>query len=187
MTRTESRFANFKFTRNEILFDRSLWSSYNHLPSFAHAARLPQRESLNFRQFPCYDLREISRGESSTIATRHLQHHFSNFSPDSPGLPLDHHKQRVGRASVPTGDMSSSSLLDAYSPNSKVWFPDKEKGWISGHVATRTIDGDQVKFGFVDDNGKVSLQFKGKGGIPGERAALGQDGQTGSSTSHPTI
>jgi len=83
--------------------------------------------------------------------------------------------------------MSSSSLLDAYSPNSKVWFPDKEKGWISGHVATRTIDGDQVKFGFIDDNGKVSPSiplFKGKGGIPGERAALGQDGQTGSSQSH---
>ncbi|GAA5903549.1 myosin 2 [Sporobolomyces salmoneus] len=51
---------------------------------------------------------------------------------------------------------SSSSLVDAYSINAKVWFPDKEQGWISGHVTARAIEGDQVKLEFVDDKGKES-------------------------------
>lgn len=58
---------------------------------------------------------------------------------------------------------SSSSLVDAYSVNAKVWFPDKEQGWISGHVTSRTIEGDQVEFGFVDDKGKVSPPLKRDG------------------------
>ena len=69
--------------------------------------------------------------------------------------------------------MSSSSLLESYVKDARVWFPDKEKGWLSGHVSTRAIEGDQVKFGFIDDNGKASPLFrcsKGVGGVSGERA-----------------
>lgn len=70
--------------------------------------------------------------------------------------------QRAGRASVPvSGSMSSSSsLVDAYSVHAKVWFPDKEQGWISGEVTSRTIEGDQVKLAFVDDKGKVRIPLR---------------------------
>ncbi|GAA5890383.1 hypothetical protein JCM5296_002805 [Sporobolomyces johnsonii] len=57
---------------------------------------------------------------------------------------------------LPQGASSSASLLDAYSVNAKVWFPDKDQGWISGHVTNRTVDADQVTFQFVDEKGKES-------------------------------
>ncbi|GAA5923534.1 hypothetical protein JCM1841_002976 [Sporobolomyces salmonicolor] len=56
----------------------------------------------------------------------------------------------------PQGASSSASLLDAYSVNAKVWFPDKDQGWISGHVTSRTVETDHVTFQFVDVKGKES-------------------------------
>lgn len=44
-----------------------------------------------------------------------------------------------------------------YSKGTRVWFPDKELGWISGDVTSviRNPD-DSVKLVFVDERGKVS-------------------------------
>ena len=43
-----------------------------------------------------------------------------------------------------------------YSKGTRVWFPDKELGWISGEVTSviRNSD-DSVKLAFVDERGKV--------------------------------
>jgi len=43
-----------------------------------------------------------------------------------------------------------------YSKGTRVWFPDKEQGWISAEVTsvTRGAD-DSFKLGFVDERGKV--------------------------------
>lgn len=43
-----------------------------------------------------------------------------------------------------------------YSKGTRVWFPDKEQGWISAEVtsATRGAD-DTFKLAFVDERGKV--------------------------------
>lgn len=50
----------------------------------------------------------------------------------------------------------SSQLVDALAPDTRVWFPDKDKGWKAGHVTSKRIDGDNVQIDFVDENGKVS-------------------------------
>ena len=44
-----------------------------------------------------------------------------------------------------------------YSKGTRVWFADKDQGWISAEV-TQVIksDGDAVKIVFVDERGKVS-------------------------------
>lgn len=47
-------------------------------------------------------------------------------------------------------------FVDALSPDTRVWFPDKDKGWRAGHVTSSNVDGEQVNIGFVDEHGKVS-------------------------------
>jgi hypothetical protein len=44
-----------------------------------------------------------------------------------------------------------------YSKGTRVWFTDKEQGWISAEV-TNVIkgSGDKIKLTFLDDRGKVS-------------------------------
>jgi hypothetical protein len=44
-----------------------------------------------------------------------------------------------------------------YSKGTRVWFTDKEQGWISAEVAN-VVKGsdDKIKLTFVDDRGKVS-------------------------------
>ncbi|GAA6061411.1 hypothetical protein JCM10212_004469 [Sporobolomyces blumeae] len=51
---------------------------------------------------------------------------------------------------------SSSSLADAYTAGAKVWFTDKDQGWISGHVVSKSTQGEDVHLAFVDDHGKES-------------------------------
>jgi len=46
--------------------------------------------------------------------------------------------------------------LDAYLPDTRCFFPDKELGWIAARLTAKSIDGDTVKLDFVDDNAKVS-------------------------------
>lgn len=48
-----------------------------------------------------------------------------------------------------------------YSKGTRVWFPDKELGWISGEVTSvvRNAD-DSVKLTFVDERGKVTPPFR---------------------------
>ena len=43
-----------------------------------------------------------------------------------------------------------------YSKGTRVWFPDKEQGWISAEVTSVTRGaGENFKLGFVDERGKV--------------------------------
>jgi hypothetical protein len=44
-----------------------------------------------------------------------------------------------------------------YSKGTRVWFTDKEQGWISAEV-TNVVKGsdDKIKLAFIDDRGKVS-------------------------------
>ena len=43
-----------------------------------------------------------------------------------------------------------------YSKGTRVWFPDKEQGWISAEVTSVTRGADDTfKLGFVDERGKV--------------------------------
>jgi hypothetical protein len=46
-----------------------------------------------------------------------------------------------------------------YSKGTRVWFADKEQGWISAEV-TNVVkrSDDKIKLTFVDDRGKVSLR-----------------------------
>ncbi|GAA5957892.1 hypothetical protein JCM10213_004622 [Rhodosporidiobolus nylandii] len=50
--------------------------------------------------------------------------------------------------------MAPTSILDAYVPDVRVWFPDKEQGWISGQVTGKSVDGEDVELRFVDEKGK---------------------------------
>ena len=47
-----------------------------------------------------------------------------------------------------------------YSKGTRVWFTDKEQGWISAEV-TNVVkgSGDKIKLTFVDDRGKVTNCF----------------------------
>lgn len=70
---------------------------------------------------------------------------------------------------LPERMAESSQLVDALAPDTRVWFPDKEKGWKAGHVTGKRVDGDNVQIDFVDENGKVSpglLQQQKWGGPP---------------------
>ena len=42
-----------------------------------------------------------------------------------------------------------------YSKGTRVWFPDKELGWISAEVASVAKTDDTVRLLFVDERGKV--------------------------------
>ncbi|GAA5834869.1 hypothetical protein JCM9279_007130 [Rhodotorula babjevae] len=44
--------------------------------------------------------------------------------------------------------------LDAYLPDTRCFFPDKELGWIAARLTAKSIDGDTVKLDFVDDHAK---------------------------------
>ena len=44
-----------------------------------------------------------------------------------------------------------------YSKGTRVWFPDKELGWISAEVASVAKTDDTVRLLFVDERGKVAL------------------------------
>ncbi|BGP46432.1 Myosin type-2 heavy chain 1 [Rhodotorula kratochvilovae] len=46
------------------------------------------------------------------------------------------------------------SSLDAYQVDTRVYFADKDQGWISARLTAKSIDGDSVKLDFVDDNAK---------------------------------
>jgi myosin-5 len=50
-------------------------------------------------------------------------------------------------------------MADTYTKGTRVWFPDKENGWISGEVASVTKNGDTLKLTFVDERGKVPPNF----------------------------
>ncbi|GAA6049040.1 hypothetical protein JCM3770_005453 [Rhodotorula araucariae] len=44
--------------------------------------------------------------------------------------------------------------LDSYEVDTRCYFADKDQGWISARLTSKTIDGDSVKLDFVDDNAK---------------------------------
>ena len=44
-----------------------------------------------------------------------------------------------------------------YSKGTRVWFPDKELGWISAEVSSLAKTDDNVKLVFVDERGKVGI------------------------------
>lgn len=47
-----------------------------------------------------------------------------------------------------------------YTRGTRVWFSDKEQGWISAEVTqVSKSDNDSVKLVFVDDRGKVCTLF----------------------------
>jgi myosin-5 len=47
-------------------------------------------------------------------------------------------------------------MADIYSKGTRVWFPDKEQGWISAEVTTiQKGSKDGLKITFVDERGKV--------------------------------
>lgn len=47
-----------------------------------------------------------------------------------------------------------------YSKGTRVWFADKDQGWISAEVTTVTRNPDDtIKLLFVDERGKVDLSF----------------------------
>lgn len=49
-------------------------------------------------------------------------------------------------------------MADTYSKGTRVWFPDKELGWISGEVTAVVKSGnDALKLTFVDERGKVAF------------------------------
>jgi hypothetical protein len=48
-------------------------------------------------------------------------------------------------------------MAENYSKGTRVWFPDKEQGWLSAEVqAIAKGSKDGVKITFVDDRGKVN-------------------------------
>jgi hypothetical protein len=47
-----------------------------------------------------------------------------------------------------------------YSKGTRVWFPDKDQGWISAEVTNFSkVGDDKVKLVFVDERGKVRPKF----------------------------
>lgn len=50
-----------------------------------------------------------------------------------------------------------------YSKGTRVWFPDKDQGWISAEVTQVTKgDNDAIRLIFVDERGKVCSSLRGK-------------------------
>lgn len=55
-----------------------------------------------------------------------------------------------------TTTMSSDAILGTYARSARVWFPDKEQGWISAEVTQAGKGaGNKVKLQFIDERGKV--------------------------------
>lgn len=52
---------------------------------------------------------------------------------------------------------TAKGLLDPYVSGAKCWFPNKERGWISGELKDKRLDGDQVELSFTDEDGNVRL------------------------------
>lgn len=51
-------------------------------------------------------------------------------------------------------------MAETYTKGTRVWFPDKENGWISGEVTGAVQNGDALKLTFLDERGKVlSISF----------------------------
>lgn len=89
----------------------------------------------------------------------------------TPGVELPHLSIHLGRfrnfGRVPlflghgsddenTTTMSSDAILDTYARSARVWFPDKELGWISAEVTQAGKGaGTKVKLQFIDERGKV--------------------------------
>lgn len=46
-------------------------------------------------------------------------------------------------------------MADTHTKGTRVWFPDKENGWVSGEVTSVTQNGNALKLTFVDERGKV--------------------------------
>lgn len=47
-------------------------------------------------------------------------------------------------------------MAETYAKGTRVWFPDKDLGWISAEVTSAVRSGnDALKLTFVDDRGKV--------------------------------
>ena len=53
-----------------------------------------------------------------------------------------------------------------YSKGTRVWFPDKELGWISAEVTSATKTDEAIKLVFVDERGKVSALLMSRPGSP---------------------
>jgi hypothetical protein len=54
--------------------------------------------------------------------------------------------------------MSADAILGTYARSARVWFPDKEQGWISAEVTQASKGtGDRVKLQFIDERGKVHI------------------------------
>jgi myosin V len=50
-------------------------------------------------------------------------------------------------------------MAETYAKGTRVWFPDKDNGWMSGEVTAVARSGDSLKLTFVDERGKVLLNF----------------------------
>ncbi|GAA5988064.1 hypothetical protein JCM11641_007917 [Rhodosporidiobolus odoratus] len=62
--------------------------------------------------------------------------------------------RRNQRDEIMASTSTSTSLLDSYVTNARVWFPDKDQGWISGTVQSKNVEGDKVELVCVDEAGK---------------------------------
>lgn len=52
--------------------------------------------------------------------------------------------------------LHSAMSLEAYVADTRVFFPDKDLGWIAARLTSKDFQGDTVTLEFVDDNAKVS-------------------------------
>jgi myosin-5 len=48
-------------------------------------------------------------------------------------------------------------MADTYTKGTRVWFPDKDTGWISGEVTAVSKNEGALKLTFVDERGKVPI------------------------------
>jgi len=51
-------------------------------------------------------------------------------------------------------------MADTYTKGTRVWFPDKDTGWISGEVTAVHKNEGALKLTFVDERGKVPPNFR---------------------------
>jgi hypothetical protein len=105
---------------------------------------------------PCEKLCIVSRGGHCGRARRGGENRLSFY--------LD--RSHLGRVTSDHGDdndegdstttMSSDAVLGTYARSARVWFPDKEQGWISAEVTQASRGaGDKVRLQFIDERGKV--------------------------------
>jgi hypothetical protein len=53
---------------------------------------------------------------------------------------------------------TTGAMADIYTKGTRVWFPDKEQGWISAEVQSSTKGTkDGIKITFTDERGKVGV------------------------------